>query len=475
MTSVLSAPPATVARPLERHPASFRDPAATVFLRDGRVLRGLRSDGAQRFDALERSGLLARLVEKGLCVGTRSVGEHVLPGFEKFLEHERIPFVSYPYEWSFSLAQAAALLHLELQLEALASDFVLVDASAYNVQFKGVRPVFIDILSLRPYQPGELWYAHRQFCEQFLNPLLMHSELGVAPNAWFRGALEGIETSALAAMLPWYRRLSPKFLAHVFLPARSQASSIATDEAQQVRKIQAAKLPRSGYEYLLRQLHAWIGSLRPRGSRTVWEDYGDARTYANDELQAKREFISRFVASCRPNTLLDMGCNDGEFLSIGLSAGARHAVGLDVDHGALGKAFRRAADGGLMLLPLYQDLANPSPSQGWRGLERESIAARARPDALFALALEHHLALGRNVPLDEVVAQLVATAPRGVLEFVQKDDPTVRRMLALKGDIFPNYSQAAFEAALRSRARIVDQKTVSTAGRVLYVYERAEL
>lgn len=457
---------------MRRHPASFRDPAATVFVRDGRVLRGLRGEGVRRFAALESSGLLARLIERGLVVGTRRCDNVILDGYECVLEHDRIPLISYPYEWSFSLAKAAALAHLDLQLEALAHHFVLVDASAYNMQFVGIRPVFIDVLSLRPYEEGELWYAHRQFCEQFLNPLLMHTRLGLAPNAWYRGALEGMETSAMAAILPWHAWLSPRLLTHVLLPGRSQRATVADDEGRQVQRIRAARMPLSGYQYLLRQLRNWIAGMRPRGSRTVWETYDTARTYDNDELRGKREFIAQFVRARQPGTLLDVGCNDGEFLSVGLAAGAQRAVGLDIDHGALNKAYRRAADGGLVLLPLYQDLANPSPAQGWRGVERESIAQRVQADAVFALALEHHLALGRNVPLPEVVDELVGYARSGVIEFVQKDDPTVVRMLALKGDLFPDYSEAAFEAALSARARILEKRTVSSAGRVLFAFER---
>ena len=43
----------------------------------------------------------------------------------------------------------------------------------------------------------------------------------------------------------------------------------------------------------------------------------------------------------------------------------------------------------------------------------------------------------------------------GVVEFVQKSDPTVQKMLALREDIFDSYDEATFENALTSRARIV--------------------
>jgi ribosomal protein L11 methylase PrmA len=189
-------------------------------------------------------------------------------------------------------------------------------------------------------------------------------------------------------------------------------------------------------------------------------------------VDAKRRVVEEFAAWCRPAMLWDLGCNDGEFTEAALMHGATRAVGFDADLGALERAHARASQRGLELLPLYQDAADPSPARGWAGRERSSLVERARADAVMALAFVHHLALGRNVPLDEVVRFLVQLAPRGLIEFVPKTDPTAVRMLALKGDIFPGYSEDAFVAALSSRARIVRREPVSATGRTLFVFER---
>jgi ribosomal protein L11 methylase PrmA len=170
--------------------------------------------------------------------------------------------------------------------------------------------------------------------------------------------------------------------------------------------------------------------------------------------------------------LWDLGCNDGEFVQVALSTGARRAVGFDADVGALEKACARAENERLDFLPLFLDATNPSPGLGWRGRERSSFLERAKPDAVMALAFEHHLALGRNVPLEEVVDFLVGLAPRGLLEFVPKSDPTAQRMLALKGDIFREYGEDAFVHALGTRARVVRSEVVSSTGRKLFWFER---
>jgi ribosomal protein L11 methylase PrmA len=451
-----------------RHPASFRDPEAQVFADGARILRALTAAAAARFDRVRE--FIGELERQGLVVASRDAPDPPPPGFVRMLEHERLPFVSYPYEWPFALLKRAALLHLDLHLRALERGVTLADASAYNVQFLGTRAVFIDVASFRPYQEGELWAAHRQFCEQFLNPLLLAAQFGIAHHAWYRGALEGVPTAALAAMWPARGWLSPRALVHVLLPAAAERGAAKRADAA-LGTVRRARLPKSGFAALLRQLRSWIAALEPRGfSATQWADYAQARTYSAEALAAKRSIVAEFAARHRPAVLWDLGCNDGEFTEVALANGAAAAIGFDADAGALELACARAARAGLALLPLHQDASNPSPAQGWLGRERAALAARERPDAVMALALEHHLALGRNLPLGEVAAFLTGLAPRGLVEFVPKDDPTVQRMLALKGDIFPGYSEAAFTAALGAQARVVRTDALA-GGRKLFWFE----
>ena len=460
-----SSPSLASSRP---HPASFRDPDARVFVDGGRVLRALGAAAAARFDRVRE--FINELEREALVVASRDAPDPPPPGFARLLEHERLPFISYPYEWPFALLKRAALLHLDLHLRALERGVTLTDASAYNLQFQGTRPIFIDIASFRPYEEGELWAAHRQFCEQFLNPLLLAAQFGIAHHAWYRGSLEGIPTAALAAMWPARGWLSPRALVHVLLPAAADRAAAKRAEAA-LGTVRRSRLPKSGYAGLLRQLRSWIAGLEPRGfSATQWADYAQARTYGAGALEAKRRIVAEFAARCRPAVLWDLGCNDGEFTEVALANGAASAIGFDADAGALELACARAARAGLALLPLHQDASNPSPAQGWLGRERAALAGRDRPDAVMALAFEHHLALGRNLPLGEVAAFLAGLAPRGLVEFVPKDDPTVQRMLALKGDIFPGYSEAAFAAALGEQARVVRSDALA-GGRKLFWFE----
>jgi ribosomal protein L11 methylase PrmA len=455
---------------------SFRDPSGRVYEAGAEIYRTVSRGAAEEYAYVRESGLLEELMAEGKVVTSEEADHRVLrdAGIEPamVLRHQRIPFISYPYEWPFSLLKSAALLHLDIHIEALKRGVTLSDASAYNVQFRGVEPVFIDVLSFRRYREGEVWAGHRQFCEQFLNPLLLRSLFGVAHNDWYRGRLEGIGTSELADLLPWWRNLSFNVLSHVTLQARLQRAASA-GEGDHVERAKRTKLPKRSYIAMLEQLRHWIDGLKPlKSSSTTWQHYAENTTYADEEREAKRRFISAFCQKAKPGMLWDIGCNTGDYSESALNAGVKRVVGFDFDQGALERAAARARAKSLDLLPLYQDGANPSPDQGWRSSERRSAQRRGGADALIALAFEHHLAIGRNVPLDQLVDWLISLAPKGVIEFVQKSDPTVQQLLALREDIFTDYSAGTFEAALKDKVRIVSVEQVSMSGRTLYSYER---
>jgi ribosomal protein L11 methylase PrmA len=454
-------------------PGSFRDPGGRVFRAGESVFRAVLDAAADNFDRVNQSGILRRLADQGKLVDFADVTEKAPAlGLEKanvLLSHPRIPFISYPYEWSFSLHKAAALAHLDLHLELLEQGYTLSDATAYNIQFDGVRPVFIDHLSIRPYEDGEIWAAHRQFCMQFLNPLLMWSVLDLQPNHWFRGSLEGIAPEDLAKLMPLRKRFNWTILTHVVAQAAMQNRSVKTTTGS--ARYRDARLPKLSFEGMLRGLRSAIARLEVPSHRTVWGDYAGNTSYAAPEAEAKHAFVKEMVSAIAPGLLYDIGCNSGDYSKSALEAGADKVIGFDFDHGALEIAYRRAREENLDLLPLWLDAANPSPAQGWGQAERMGMTGRAKPDALLALAFVHHIAIGRNVPLDMVIDWLVSLAPTGVIEFPHKDDPMVQLLLSQRPDIFPDYHNEAFAVLLSQRGRIVKSANVLPT-RTLYWYER---
>lgn len=460
---------------IHRDGGSFRDPAGHVYLTDGRVLRSVSEWGAENYEYVRDTGLLAELVAQNRVIGTTEVAPETLGAVdscEYVLEHSPLSFVSYPYEWCFSALRSAALLQLDLMMAALARDVMLSDASAYNIQFRGAEPVFIDVLSFRPYRDGEYWGAHQQFCNQFLNPLLLTALGRLGFNAWYRGNLEGIRSEDLNRLLPWFRKLSWRVMTHVTLPVKLQSGSRKKTE-NRVEATASRRLPRASLVHLISSLRTWIAALSPpSGKATAWAAYETDNSYNAAATGLKLEFTRRFASTVKPSILWDIGCNTGFYADAALDAGAGEAIGFDTDLGAVETAFGRAEKSRARFLPLVLDAADPSPGQGWRGRERKSLQERANADALIAYAIVHHLSVGRNIPLTDAVAWLIGLAPQGVIEFVEKDDPMMRHMLKLRDDIFDDYNRDAFMAAIRSRADIVEIFEIIEKRRVLVWYRR---
>ena len=456
-------------------PASFRDPGGHVFVAGDRVYRTVNAPAVEDFDFVEASGLIADLTSWGWLVASDRVDASVLgadAGDAVYVvEHPRLPFITYPYEWPFSTLKAAALLHLDIHLKALEYDVTLSDASAYNIQFIGAKPVFIDRLSFVRYREGQIWAGYKQFCEQFLNPLLLRAFFGITHNSWYRGALEGIPTDALRRMLPWRRKLSPKVFTHVVLQSALQSSATKGNVPLESKTLKAAGLPRPALKNMLKRLRSWIESLMPADTgKTVWQDYAVDNSYTPEEAAAKKRFITDFCAASSPKMVWDFGCNAGDHLVAAFEGGAQYGVGFDFDQGALEACFARAAEQGLPIQTVFLDAANPTSGGGWNEKERHGLKERASADAVLALAFVHHLAIAKNIPLDRFLEWVIGFAPTGVIEFVPKADPMVKRLLALRQDIFDSYNEEAFLAGIERRAKIVKQTTVSASGRKLAWY-----
>ena len=462
---------------LEPLAGSFRDRSGHVYEVEGQILRTVLDQHAAHFEYVESTGLLQQLAHDGCMLPANKIHLDTVRTFEGnvryLLQIPRLPFVSYPYEWSFSALKAAALLHLKVQLAAIDRGVTLSDASAYNVQFKGAQPVFIDHLSFRRYQNGEIWAGHRQFTEQFLIPLLLRAVFGVSHNAWFRGMQEGIPLMEFRRLLRWRDYFSANLLKHCVMPAFFQRTVLDARMEFEKTMLPSTPLPPPAFRKLLIELRDWISTMTPADSgNTLWQNYPLLHNYTDKQVDIKQRFIEEFVDETKPKLLWDLGCNGGQYTNAALEAGAQYVVGFDSDQGALESCFARASKENLAFQALYMDMANPTPSQGWRERERPGLLARASADGILVLAFMHHLAFRNNIPLDQLVDWIIDLAPMGVIEFIPKNDPMAKRLLTLRDDIFSEYTLENFLSCITRRAQIIKSTVVSESGRSLVWYRR---
>jgi hypothetical protein len=456
-------------------PASFRDPASTVCYLDGRVLRGLTSEGAAGFQALAAAPFYRRAVAEGRLVGTTPISVEELPpsvrgdAWVGALEHERIPFVSYPYEWTFSMLQDAALVHLDLLLNALDADLTMKDGYAYNLAFVGARPTFIDVGSFERVRPGEPWAGYRQFCQTMLYPLLLQAYKDVRFQPWLRGQVQGIQPQELKRLFSGRDALRGGVFKHVTLHGAMDArwsGSRTQDTRDELKKAGFSKDLQRATVAAIRKL---VAKLTWNRSESEWGDYQATSTYSDQERALKTAFVQRAVAGWDAGLVVDLGGNDGTYSRVA-AAHAGYVVCADGDDLVLDGLYRSLRrEGSQKILPVYVDLADPSPGLGWRGRERAGFLDRARADGALALALLHHLAITGNLPLPELVDWLGAVAPRLVVEFVDPADPMAERLLANKpAGMHADYRREVFERLLGDRFQVLERQELPSGTRVLY-------
>lgn len=457
---------------LSADPGSFRDPDSRVFNDGERIFRALSERGLANFERLAATDFFERAQEAGTLVrterldGSREIRPDDFPAPAAILSHERLPFVSYPYEWPFSMLRDAAVLQLGLLHDALAEGLISKDASPYNVQWRGSSPVFIDVGSFEPLGEGEPWAGYRQFCCLFLYPLMLQAYAGLPFQPWLRGSLEGIAPAEARAVLRGRQSFRRGVLTHVALHARLERRESDRDTRSEVRR---AGFRKELIEANVARLSKLVQRLDWGSSKTAWSDYGERSHYEAEELERKDRFVREACASVSPRLVWDLGCNDGRYSRIA----AEHSgfvVAIDGDHAsveALYRALRGESDE--RILPLVIDLADPSPARGWRGLERSRLEERGRPELVLCLALVHHLSIAANVPLSEVVDWLASLGGVLVVEFAGRDDPMVQRLLARKkDDAHPDYTAESFERELLKRFEITRREPLASRFRTLY-------
>lgn len=445
---------------MRRVAGSFRDPSGYVYESGGQVFRAVDARFGPQFEAFAASGLPGKLVDAGLLLPFEQLPE-AAAGAWRTLKPAQLPFVSYPYEWSFGQLRDAALATLAIQRLALAHGMTLKDASAYNIQFWQGRPVLIDHLSFEPAVPGAPWAAYRQFVMHFLAPLALMAKRDLRWNLQLKNHLDGLPLDLASRALPRASWLDPRLFGHLHLHARLQQKYADTRSAsvQEARtRIRDTRVASRTLLHLVDSLQAAVEGLRAPMPRTEWGDYYTDTNYSPEAFAFKQGVVERLAGRLRPTRACDLGANNGAFSRL-LAKQASLVVSCDVDPVAVQRNYERVrAEGEQATVPVLQDLCNPSPGLGWGNEERAPFLERARCDLAVGLALVHHLCIGNNVPLGHVARLFRALAPAALLEFVPREDSQVQRLLAARPDIFPDYriesAMGAFGAHYGSVERV---------------------
>jgi len=432
-------------------PGSFRDPGSRVFIEGGDVFRYIDQRALTNWEQLAVTKFFAAGIADGTIIETTRASDHPMPdgAWAAVLQHQRVLVISYPYEWTFAMLRDAALLQLDLLLAALAEGMILKDSTPYNIQFRGTKPVFIDIGSFEALEDGEVWVGYRQFLAQFLYPLMLTANVGVPFQPWLRGQPDGLTASQMKSVMSRRDLISKSGLLHVSMLARAERNQAGA--GRDVRsEFKEAGFSKEMIEANVKGLRKIVTGLTWDAGTTRWNEYATGCDHVSDQRDAKADFVAKVLEDRTLGTVWDLGANDGHFSRIAANS-ADVVLSLDADYAVLDDLFGSLkGQGPDNVLPLYQDLADPSPGIGWRGAERPPLIERSQPDFVLCLAVVHHLVIGRNIPLRSVIDWLADLAAGVVFEWVAPNDPMVLGLTANKKphEIHSDYTEGALRSYL---------------------------
>ena len=457
---------------------SFRDPAGSVVLIDDRVFRFVNQQGIPELNAFLSSRSARILQESGQIIQSRvmdagEAGELLrrvssrfreVPHGPMVLEHPKIAFPSFPYEWSPEMLHAAATLSIELCRALWDEGMGLKDATPYNVLFEGPNPLFVDLLSFERRDSHEItWLAYGQFVRTFLLPLAMNKLCGTRIDSIFLTRRDGLEPEEVYSQLAWPKKLRPPFLTLATMPAWLGARSQSDDVMAARRRVASEDKAHFIVGSLLSRTRRLLSRLEPQvESTSKWSAYQECNSYSAEGLRCKQDFVEEALREFRPRRLLDVGANRGLYSEIAAKLGSA-VVAIDSDPVVSGRLWRRARSQGLNILPLVVNLARPSPAVGWRCRESPSFLERSQDhfDAVLMLAVVHHLLVTDGIPLDEIL-QVSAELTRDLLliEFVPQDDPMFRQLARGREGLHADLTQTTFEEACQKYYRIVRSQPI---------------
>lgn len=447
-----------------QHPSSFRDPSGFVFEKDGVLYRQVNLCFKESYDHFISSGCYDALVKKRWLISHTEWEQNITgtPEWYKTLRPDRIRFITYPYEWSFTMLKDAAELTLKILRDALSYGLVLKDATPYNIQWHRGRMLFIDTLSFEKYDETAPWVAYRQFCENFLSPLLLMHYGRTDLSQLFMAWPKGIPLHITRSLLPWRSRFNLHTYLHIHLHARVSAKGNTGQPAAAFSKQKLLNLVSS--------LETLIGKLKAPKQSTTWSSYYEEASARPDYLQQKKVLVTEWINQLHEvSSAVDLGTNEGDFAKL-TAAQNVDVLASDFDARCIDTLYKDIRNNKEQnIQPMVLDLSNPSPAIGVNNVERLSFIRRTRVDLVMALALIHHLVIAENMSFAQCADLFTSLGRWLIIEFVPKEDEKVQQMLNGRKDIFDQYQADAFEAAMGRYYSIKEKKPVGNSGRTLYL------
>lgn len=461
---------------LKKNSLSFRDPASRIYeiLDDNgkpiKILRGLREDSLNNFKELSKNLFFQKFLKSEMIVESKliisdnqNIKKIKEDGWKGVIEHEVIDFISYPYEWPFSMLKDSALLHLFIIKKSYEHSWVLKDSSAYNIQWKNGNPIFIDLPSFVPCHEDFKWNGYRQFCSMFLIPLLIKKYLDIDINNILRSNLDGVPLELGSKYFQSYNNLRRGVFSHIFIP---NILNLLFDK-KNTKERKKIKQNKDHILSLMNSMYSLIQGLDYPKKKSAWLGYDKKNSYDNEDRILKEKFILKKIEGKQMNCLWDIGCNNGHYSKL-LKKNFKKIIAFDSDHEVIEDLYNSEKQNEKSnISPLVLNFSNPSPNQGWNN-ELKKLEERSKPDFILCLAFIHHARLVANIPIEQMLDWLHSLNSKIIIEFVDRDDEMVIELLSNKEEIYEDYKKDNFLKLISKKFEIKDRQFLKNYKRELF-------
>ena len=304
--------------------SSFRDTVCGgyVFCHQDIIYRCINKSYKANYEHFIASGLYDKLVAENYIVSHCEINELTIFGLEdndvyKVIKPTQLPYISYPYEWSFNQLKDAALLTLKILLESLKYDMILKDATAFNIQFYKGRPIFIDTLSFEKYEEGNVWQAYSQFCRHFLAPLALIAYCDYRMYNLSINFLDGIPLDYASKLLPLKTifKAGGGLLMHLHLNSKIHQKAVKEDSGNHKQ----LHLKKQSLLNLIENLINTVSNIHYNTSKgqSNWNGYYSFTNYDKEAFHTKENLLLEFINKCDSKyKVVDLGANNGHFSRI---------------------------------------------------------------------------------------------------------------------------------------------------------------
>jgi SAM-dependent methyltransferase len=379
--------------------------------------------------------------------------------------------ISLPSEWTpWQLYQAAALT-IEVQRRLNSVGYQLKDASAWNVIFVRGKPLFCDHGSVAMAK-GDVWWSFGQYVRNFIFPLLLYKRRGIVPREIFSIYRDGPSADDLKKY--GLRAFNVPLRCVPLILSRSIKVKSGAIEVKQRHSEQ--RPPSSGRKYIYDYLEYVLKVLNPvnQNRNTEWSDYEHSRShYSSEDLKRKRSFLinaGSVFATYNRVSLIDLGCNGGEYLGemSKVIQNIERMVGVDVDHLSLDTAASRLG----CIDTFNVDFDNLVLPTGALGLEYDQLWERIGTfDLCLFLAIVHHLTITHAIPLGVVIRKLRDVVKPGgklIFEAVYPSDPMAVTLSKQRSRNIDFINAAWYEEHFDGNFTIINREILPSGTRELF-------